>query len=120
MQIFRADKAITQKQTLEDSAFLRNATNYEYDFNNLANGVLGECVWNSLPNFHLTQNLSCDIMHDIYEGVCRYDLGQILYKLIFVDKYLTLDVLNNRIRFFNFYDNNKRHLFLKDTYRKNT
>lgn len=114
----RADKAITQKQTLEDSVFLRNATNYENDFNNLTNGVSSECVWNSLPNFHLTQNLCCDIMHDIYEGVCRYDLGQILYKLIFVDKYLTLDMLNNRITFFNFYDNNKPPLILKSHIQK--
>lgn len=39
-------------------------------------------------------------MHDIFEGVCQYDIGKILNVYIFEKKFFTLDLLNNRIRGF--------------------
>ena len=42
--------------------------------NNDVYGLNGECVFNSLKNFHSTQNLPCDVMHDLLEGVIPIDL----------------------------------------------
>jgi len=43
--------------------------------------VLEECIFHSITNFHLTKNRVSDVMHDLLEGVCRYDLGQFLNRL---------------------------------------
>lgn len=49
----------------------------------------------------MTQNYAVDIMHDILEEVCKYDIGIILKKIIYGFNYFTNDNLNNRIEFFN-------------------
>lgn len=41
-------------------------------------------------------------MHDMAEGVCKYDIGLILKEMIFSLKYFSLDTLNNRIESFDF------------------
>lgn len=48
------------------------------------------------------ENSALDIMHDIYEGVCEYDLSQILLQYITNLKLFTLQDLNNRIGAFDF------------------
>lgn len=126
----RCDKITSQNQVKENKSLLRNLENYNTDLTNFSNGIREPCIWNVLPNFHVTQNLSCDIMHDLYEGVCRYDLGHILYELIYVQKYFSLDTLNNRIIFFNFLSGNspppinkshimKRHIVMSASEMKN-
>lgn len=40
-------------------------------------------------------------MHDIYEGVCRYEIGTIL-KYLIDEKLFSLQFLNERIKYFNF------------------
>lgn len=52
-------------------------------------GISQPSVFNSVPSFHVTNNLAVDIMHDLYEGVCHYDLSHIL-SYLFEKKYLTL------------------------------
>jgi len=46
-------------------------------------------------------NIVCDFMHDIPEGVARYDMAVIINHLI-IKKYFTLDILNKRIELFNY------------------
>jgi len=41
-------------------------------------------------------------MHDMLEGVCKYDIGLILKYMIFEFKYFTVDTLNNGIETFNY------------------
>lgn len=91
----------------ENVDLLRTVENYENDLFERHVGIKEPCVWHQLPNFHLTRNLSVDIMHDIFEGICRYDLGHILYEFIWVNKFFSLDLLNNRLQFHNFLDKNK-------------
>ncbi|KYN30069.1 hypothetical protein ALC57_00474 [Trachymyrmex cornetzi] len=40
-------------------------------------------------------------MHDIYEGICRYELGSILNSFI-KNKFFSFEFLNERIKFFNY------------------
>lgn len=96
------DKLTSQSQAPEVQHLLRNSDNYNRDAHNCINGVKEYCIWNALSHYEVTTTLSCDIMHDIYEGVCKYEVASIMYQFIYVDKFFTLDVLNNRERYFNF------------------
>ncbi|KAJ8911939.1 hypothetical protein NQ315_016281 [Exocentrus adspersus] len=58
-------------------------------------GVKEDCIFNNLQNFHTTQNVCCDIMHDLLEGICRYDRAKILNHLIYRE-------LNRRIKYFDY------------------
>jgi hypothetical protein len=86
--------------TTEDSSLLRDINNYESD-NEIADlsktGIKQVCVWNEVDGFHVTDNWAFDIMHDLLEGVCRYDLSHILYYMVHV-KGLSWDTLNSRIQ----------------------
>lgn len=84
--------------------FLRNKSNYEQDL--LADhfqetGVKTKCIFNDLKHFHVTENFSFDIMHDVFEGVCVYDICNILLSLI-KDNVITLSIINFRKQFFQF------------------
>ncbi|KAG1670659.1 hypothetical protein GQR58_016758 [Nymphon striatum] len=65
-------------------------------------GVVSDSVFNKLPYFHVTENYTPDVMHDLLEGVCPYEIKLILSVLVFEKKYLSLDILNDRIRNFNY------------------
>lgn len=86
---------------------LVNRTRESYDADVLVDnlsctGIKERCVWNALPNYHITLNYAVDIMHDIFEGVCAYDITSLLNVLIFDYHLFSVDTLNNRIRSFNF------------------
>ena len=51
--------------------------------------------------FHATSNYVQDLMHDMLEGVCKYDLV-LLYKYLASNKYITLDLLNKRLQLLNY------------------
>lgn len=63
-----------------------------------------ECAFHAVTNFHIIKNHSVDIMHDLFEGVCRYDLGKVLFHLIYKDKLFSCEMLNNRIYSFDYGD----------------
>ncbi|CAI6372005.1 unnamed protein product [Macrosiphum euphorbiae] len=65
-------------------------------------GIKEPCIWNDVGSFNVTTNYSVDIMHDMAEGVCKYDVGLILKEMIYNLKYFSLDTLNNRIESFNY------------------
>jgi hypothetical protein len=82
----KIDKENLKMQTRVNKALLRNPTNYEFDLNlNDASltGIKENCIWNVISNFHLTKNSSCDIMHDLLKGVCRYDMAAILKYFVY-------------------------------------
>ena len=41
-------------------------------------------------------------MHDVLEGVCMYVMGALIHKFIFVKKYVTLELLNEKIQHFEY------------------
>lgn len=63
----------------------------------------------SLETYHVTDNISSDIMHDVYLGVCKYDLTHILKYFIYNKKYFTLKQLNEKIRTFPYKLYNKKN-----------
>lgn len=104
-QICRASSAECKEFTKEVKSLLRTKESYETDVKvNDASlkGMNGKCVFNQLDNFHMVENQSIGIMHDIFEGVAGYTIGNIFYALIYEEKLFTLDMLNHRIETFNY------------------
>lgn len=97
----KIDKTESKYQEIENEEYLRNIDNYNSDSLSLSHGVKEICIWHELPNFHVTKNLSCDLMHDMLEGILRYDMAQIISQLI-KRKYFSLEQLNERIKYLSF------------------
>lgn len=76
--------------------------NYDVQLNNVfETGINENCIFNKIPNFHVIENVVCDFMHDIPEGVGRYDMALIISGII-EHGYFTLNELNSRIRLFSY------------------
>lgn len=98
----RLPKSETATQIYDEANMLRTVNNYENDICELITGVKEICIWNELPSFHVAINISCDIMHDILEGICRYEFGEIIFHYIYIIKIFTLDTLNARLLYFSY------------------
>lgn len=97
-------KTSTQKECFINPSLIRNKENYTKDvsINDVSlTGIKELSILNSIPTFHVTQNFSVDAMHDIFEGVCHYDMCHIIKKLIEM-QYFSLDLLNERKSMFNY------------------
>lgn len=57
---------------------------------------------NELRNFHVVDQLPQDIMHIMMEGVIPYEMLLMLSSFIRVEKYFTLELLNDRISCFSY------------------
>jgi len=64
-------------------------------------GINQECAWHSLIGFHATLNYAVDVMHDLLEGVCNYDLSFVVSHLIALNLF-SLESLNSMIQGFSF------------------
>ncbi|XP_061712672.1 uncharacterized protein LOC133521619 [Cydia pomonella] len=65
-------------------------------------GIKEECVWHDIDGFSVINNVRVDIMHDLLEGVCKYDMSFILYYYIEQLKLFSLDTLNGRLTCFDY------------------
>lgn len=89
-----------KKQSFENFHKIRTKENYLVHLRDQSFGIQEECTFNTIPYFHVTSNASVDPMHDILEGICRYDIGKILYNFIYEENFFTLEILNERILYF--------------------
>lgn len=65
-------------------------------------GVKEPCIWQNVKGFEVVDQLGVDAMHDLLEGVCKYDILFSLSFYVNTAKYFTLETLNDRIRCFDF------------------
>jgi len=65
---------------------LRTEQNYLKDCEDCSTGVKSKCVFNEIPKFHVIKNASLDPMHDLFEGICRYEIAKILRLIKRFDK----------------------------------
>lgn len=87
--------------TVQNNNVLRNTENYKQHSTNTSHGVVENCIFNNIINFHITKNISIDPMHDLLEGISRYDIAKILRHLICEEKAFSVEILNERIHNFN-------------------
>jgi len=65
-------------------------------------GIKSSCLLNSLQYFHIVQNVSVDLMHNLLEGIIPFELKLILASFIFDKKYFSLQMLNARLANFDY------------------
>lgn len=97
--------SVLKTQTENSEVTLRNRENYETDVRKNSiktTGIKENCIWHQLPYFHITENVGCDPLHDLLEGVCKYDFIVILKDLVYVKKFFTLEILNNAMKNYNY------------------
>lgn len=119
-RICTADKQQTQTLCKSIPELKRTFHNFPIQNTNLENkGIKGECIWDDLTAYKVNENIACDVMHDVFEGICRYEIGKILHYFI-NEKQFTLGTLNERIKYFKYgqYDSNKPALITLDQIRK--
>lgn len=101
----KCSKTECHSQLKQNDNCLRNLNNYNADVitnDSSLTGIKEMCTWNDVHSFSVVNNFSVDIMHDLLEGVFKYDLALILNHLIYYSKYISLENLNNRIETFNY------------------
>lgn len=99
-RVCTSSKLDAQNSLLENIHSLRSPENYAVDLNGCYHGIKEYCILNELDNFHVAENSCVDVMHDLFEGICRYDLGKILFHFIKKKKMFSLLQLHRRIKFF--------------------
>uniref|UniRef100_A0ABD2WYI1 ATP-dependent DNA helicase n=1 Tax=Trichogramma kaykai TaxID=54128 RepID=A0ABD2WYI1_9HYME len=90
---------------LEKDCKMRTVDNYENclsidDFK--VSGLKENCTFHKINNFHMSKNICVYVMHDLMEGVCRYDMALILNYFIFTIKAFSLEDLNLWIRAYDY------------------
>ncbi|XP_063382362.1 uncharacterized protein LOC134668830 isoform X1 [Cydia fagiglandana] len=104
-RICKTHKSVMCKQTVESVCTLRNKDNYTKDLisnDPTGTGVYGDSIFNTLPTYHVTENMAVDIMHDIFEGVCHYDICNMLLHYVHRTKLFSLSTLNSRLSLFDY------------------
>lgn len=90
-------------KTCEVQASLRTVRSYEDNiklYNPSKTGIKEYCVLNYVDGFHVCNNVTLDLMHDLFEGWVNTAMKIILNHLIFEEKFFTLDLLNTRFKEF--------------------
>lgn len=98
-------KECTNFLATENTALLRDRANYDIDVlmaDLSQTGVREVSIFNEIQSFHVTNNFAVDIMHDIFEGICNYDMSHIIDYLVNVKKFLSFKRLNVRKKMFNY------------------
>lgn len=102
-----------KEAVFDDPALYRTQENYEealISSNFSESGIHRNSAFNAIPNFHITELKIVDAMHDIYEGYAHDALTACLHYFLTQGKSrLTLEMLNERIRLFDYEYNDKRN-----------
>ena len=103
-RVCSATKDQCQSMTIEYPSLVRTVQSYELDISRAQfkeTGLKERCIFNELHNFHISENISLDVMHDLSEGIASYTIGKILQTLI-GEKLLSLKTVNDRIDKFHY------------------
>jgi len=101
----KANKTLTHSLTEEDSSLLRNTNNYTTDIeiNDFSQtGINKLSILNQINLFHVTTNFCVDIMHDVFEGICHYNMCHLILYYTEKVKIISLDTLNFRKQNFSY------------------
>lgn len=113
-------KTECQEMTKENKRKRRKIEKYNHDVEIAENkevkqnviatmGVKRRCRFNDLKFFHILNNMSVDLMHDVNEGVILYCLFDFFHLIVKTEKILTEHELQQRIRDFNYGQTSKHN-----------
>ncbi|XP_058444116.1 uncharacterized protein LOC131425878 [Malaya genurostris] len=108
-RVCKRNRTQTETDSREYLHTLRTYHSYEEDVQiNLISqtGLKGPSVFNRIPSFHVTFNFVFDIMHDLFEGVCLYDLQHMMHYFIYTKHYFNVKEFNDRKNGFDYGDQN--------------
>jgi len=89
----------------ENVLCMRNIVNYTEDMakmNFSETGIYKSSILNIISSFHVTENYCIDVMHDVFEGICHYDMCHIIKYYIETAQLISLSNLNKRKINFNY------------------
>ncbi|KAF0712217.1 C2H2-type domain-containing protein, partial [Aphis craccivora] len=101
----KASKSEALELFVENKQLLRTINNYSNDINTndfKSTGIYQESVLNQIYSFHVVTNYCVDVMHDIFEGICHYDICHVIFYYTQTVKLFSLEKLNNRKTTFHF------------------
>jgi len=101
----KASKSEALELFVENREIMRTINNYSEDVNTnnfISTGIYRESVLNQIYSFHVVTNYCVDIMHDIFEGICHYDMCHVILYYTQTAKLFSLEKLNNRKTTFNY------------------
>lgn len=101
----KTHKTIANKLCEEDGSSMRNANNYLKDvaeMNFSETGIYKNSILNSIKHFHVVENYCVDIMHDVFEGICHYDMCHIIKYYTNIAQIISLTTLNKQKTNFNY------------------
>jgi hypothetical protein len=104
-RICKVRKEVMEKQCYADESLMRTVEQYNIDVleGDISNtGISESCVWHDVQGFQVLDQTGINIMHDFLEGVCKYDLSFLISYYVLELKTFSLQVLNERILYFNF------------------
>lgn len=104
-RICKVRKEVLKTQCYADESLSRSVEQYNIDVleGDISNsGISESCVWHDVRGFQVLDQTGVDIMHDFLEGVCKYDLSFLISYYVLELKMFSLQVLNERILFFDF------------------
>lgn len=84
---------------------LRTIEQYNLDVieEDVSNSEIKEaCVWNNVRGFNVLDQVGMDVMHDVLEGVGKYDLAFLIRYYVEDLKLFSLQVLNERLVCFDY------------------
>lgn len=101
----KGTKTETQNMFAENNDLIRTYQNYDEDLitnDPSRTGIVSDSIFNILPSFHVVENYSVDVMHDIFEGVCHYNMCHIIIYYTEKIQYFSLELLNHRKKTFDY------------------
>lgn len=84
----------------EDMKLLRTIESYDKDIimnNPSITGIKEKCIFNEVNGFHVCENITLDLMHDIFEGAACYTMINVCDELMIKQKLFSVHYLNDRI-----------------------
>lgn len=89
----------TYTQNVNDAQiFLQNNKPLDYL---VTLGVRKQCLFNELSNFHIIDNFSIDLMHDLNEGIIPFCIKKFFEKCV-ENRVITVNEIQRRIRDYNY------------------
>lgn len=77
----KASKSEALELFVENRVLMRTINNYSDDVNTnnfMSTEIYGESILNQTYRFHVVTKYCVDIMHDMFEGICHYDMCHVI------------------------------------------